>query len=68
MSLAVICDKCGRIFDEDLFREQPFHAIWLDEPGLYVDGAREKAARVHLCNSCYGQFEGEYLANLKGWQ
>ena len=68
MSKAVICDKCGKVFDRSKIapsgREPMLHPIWTSNPFLH-DSPREEYAELHLCNEHYKEFEDEYLANLK---
>ena len=57
MSKAYICDKCGVIVPAD----GRIHGIWITSPHFKQDMEPD----MHLCGTCYSQFESEYLANKR---
>jgi len=62
MTMAYICDRCGRIIQVNGESER-MHPIWLrNEFAREVIGNNE--ANVHLCDSCWEEFQREYLKNL----
>ena len=75
MSKAIVCDKCGRVFEETALdpygQEDPvLYPIWVSNPFLrdhkpVLPKYRDGYAELHLCAKHYKEFEDEYLANLK---
>ena len=60
MSKAYVCDRCGLMTTS----AASMHPIYLKSPWVRnIIG--ESEPEVHLCGECYGQFEREYLANLR---
>ena len=62
MSMAYICDKCGRIIERAGVRE-----IWTVNPEVFSNTYSSMSGEFcfHLCGECYEEFEREYMENKR---